>query len=93
MNQELELFLRNFCTWDQSDWAKLLRAAEFAYNSKANATTKVSPIEAGFGRPLTMPDGIRDNASGRGKVWHQGRCLWKRRGTPSKGYSRRGSEG
>lgn len=59
MNQELELFLRVFCSWDQSNWAVLLADAEFAYNSKRHSTIRVSPIEAAHGIVPAMPDGLR----------------------------------
>jgi len=43
-NQMLEQYLRIFCTYQQSDWAKLLPLAEFAFNSAPSATTNISPF-------------------------------------------------
>lgn len=59
MNQEMEAYLRIFCSWDQKDWARLLPHAEFAYNSHWNASIKAVPIKVGYGVTPTMPDGIR----------------------------------
>jgi hypothetical protein len=43
-NQTLEAYLRMFCCDSQSDWASLLKWAEFAYNNTTHSTTKVSPF-------------------------------------------------
>jgi len=46
MNQELEQYLRMFIDHRQDHWPEWLGTAEFAYNNKAHAGTKVSPFEA-----------------------------------------------
>ena len=46
MNQELEQYLRMFIDHRQDHWPEWLGMAEFAYNNKAHAGTKVSPFEA-----------------------------------------------
>jgi hypothetical protein len=48
-NQTLEHWLRCYCTEDQSDWAKLLPLAEFAYNNAKHASTGLSPFYAMYG--------------------------------------------
>jgi len=48
-NQTLEQYLRIFCTYQQSDWAKLLPLAEFAFNNAPLATTNISPFFANKG--------------------------------------------
>jgi len=45
-NQTLEQFLRIYCNYQQSDWARLLLLAEFTYNSTPSATTRLSPFFA-----------------------------------------------
>jgi hypothetical protein len=46
VNQELERYLRQFCSWQQDDWNELLPLAEAAQNSAPSASTKVSPFFA-----------------------------------------------
>ena len=47
--------LRAYMSSDQSDWDKKLTAAEFAYNSAPNASTKHSPFALVYGRnPNTL---------------------------------------
>ena len=70
-NQEMEAFLRCYCSWDQSNWASLLPQAEFAYNSKWHSTIKMTPLEAAFGVVPNMPDGIRDDSSLRGDEYRR----------------------
>jgi len=45
-NQMLEQYLRIFCTYQQSDWVKLLPLVEFCFNNSFSATTNVSPFFA-----------------------------------------------
>ncbi len=60
-NQELEMYLRHYCNYNQNNWAQLLPCAEFAYNSKRQESTKMSPIQIAFGRPPATFDGIPDD--------------------------------
>ena len=54
MNQELEQYLRMFIDHCQDHWPEWLGMAEFAYNNKVHAGTKVSPFEANSGQNLRM---------------------------------------
>jgi len=59
LNQELEQYLRAFCTMRQDDWADHLVSAEFAHNIKAHSTIDVSPFEALMGyNPSSLPSVI-----------------------------------
>jgi len=46
VNQDLETYIRLFCSHRKDDWAKWLHLAEFAYNNKQHSTTKTSPFMA-----------------------------------------------
>jgi transposase InsO family protein len=48
-NQELVKFLRLFCSDEQSEWAKFLPMAEFAYNSHVHSASGTSPFELLYG--------------------------------------------
>jgi hypothetical protein len=52
MNQEVELYLRNFCNHRQIDWAKWLPYAEFTLNNQINQSTKHSAFELTYGYTL-----------------------------------------
>jgi len=54
MNQELEQYLRMFIDHCQDHWPEWLGTAEFAYNNKAHAGTKVSSFEANSGQNPRM---------------------------------------
>ena len=45
MNQELEQYLRAFCSSSQDNWAMLIPYAEYAYNAHQHSATKKSPFE------------------------------------------------
>lgn len=49
VNQELELFLRTFCSMHQNSWVEWLPLAEFCHNSRPHSTIKMSPFEALMG--------------------------------------------
>lgn len=49
LNQTLEQYLRCYVNYDQDNWAELLPAAQFAYNSAYQESTKVSPFFANYG--------------------------------------------
>ena len=66
MNQELEAYLRMFSNYQQTNWASLLRHAEYAYNSKVSASSGHSPISLAFGTEPNSFDGIPDPLSVRG---------------------------
>jgi len=53
-NQMLEQYLRIFCTYQQSDWVKLLPLAEFCFNNSFLATTNISPFFANKGYHLWL---------------------------------------
>jgi hypothetical protein len=44
MNQTLEVYLRCYVNYEQSDWAQLLASAEYAMNAAPNATTGKTPF-------------------------------------------------
>lgn len=48
-NQTLEQYLRNYLTYEQSNWADLLPLAEFAHNNSSSKSTKVTPFFANYG--------------------------------------------
>ncbi|ESK82068.1 retrotransposon nucleocapsid protein [Moniliophthora roreri MCA 2997] len=55
VNQELEVFLRMFCSRQQDKWAEFLPFAEFAHNNRTHSTMKKSPFYLMMGynpRPL-----------------------------------------
>jgi len=54
MNQELEQYLRMFIDHRQEQWPEWLGMAEFAYNNKVHAETKVSPFKANNGQDPRM---------------------------------------
>ncbi|EGX44425.1 hypothetical protein AOL_s00189g2 [Orbilia oligospora ATCC 24927] len=43
--QTLEIYLRCFVNYAQTNWISLLPSAEFAYNTSQHSTTKLSPYE------------------------------------------------
>ena len=49
INQELEQYLRVFINYRQKQWPDWLGMAEFAYNNKIHAVTKISPFKANYG--------------------------------------------
>ena len=50
MNQELKQYLRAFVDHKQETWLECLALAEFAYNNKAQASTKQSLFFVNYGR-------------------------------------------
>jgi len=54
MNQELEQYLRMFIDHRQEQWPEWLGMAEFAYNNKVHAGTKVLPFKANNGQDPRM---------------------------------------
>ena len=60
-NQEVEKYLRLFCSKRQDDWSELLPSAEFAINSRVSSATQQSPFELlyGYKPDFTIPVGGR----------------------------------
>jgi len=54
INQELEQYLRVFIDHRQEQWPDWLGTAEFAYNNKIYATTKILPFKANYGQDPRM---------------------------------------
>jgi len=54
MNQELEQYLQMFIDHRQEQWPEWLGMAEFAYNNKVHAGTKMSPFQANHGQNPRM---------------------------------------
>lgn len=48
-NQEIEQYLRAFCSYRQDDWVKWLPTAEFALNSRVHSSTGRAPFELIYG--------------------------------------------
>ena len=46
VNQELERYLRQYCSWQQDDWDEWLFLAEAAQNGAPSESTKISPFMA-----------------------------------------------
>jgi len=59
MNQELEQYLRMYVNHRQNNWAEWLAMAEFAFNNKVHAATKMSPFQINYGREPRMGFDIR----------------------------------
>jgi len=66
INQELEQYLRVFIDHRQEQWPDWLGMAEFAYNNKIHAATKISPFKANYGQDPRM--GFEGRRKGRYKV-------------------------
>jgi len=50
INQELKQYLRVFIDHRQEQWPDWLGIAEFTYNNKIHAATKISPFKANYGQ-------------------------------------------
>jgi len=50
INQELKQYLRVFIDHRQEQWPDWLGMAEFVYNNKIHAATKISPFKANYGQ-------------------------------------------
>lgn len=56
MNQELEQYLRAFCSSSQDDWAMLIPYAEYTHNAHQHSAIKKSPFELLHGyQPWAYP--------------------------------------
>jgi len=58
-NQELEQYLRMYVNHRQNNWAEWLATAEFAFNNKVHAATKMSLFQVNYGREPRMSFDIR----------------------------------
>ena len=54
INQELEQYLRVFIDHRQEQWPNWLKTAEFVYNNKIHATTKILLFEANYSQDLRI---------------------------------------
>ncbi len=56
LNQELETYLRLYCTDHPTQWKDHLPFAEFVHNIRIHQSTKMSPFEIMFGtQPVDIP--------------------------------------
>jgi hypothetical protein len=56
VNQELEIYLRTFCSNEPETWKRYLPTAEFAHNQKTHSAVKHSPFYLMMGyEPLGLP--------------------------------------
>src|SRR5260370_34177425 len=49
INQCVEQYLPNFCSYQQDDWVDWIGLAEFQYNNLIHKTTQVTPFYANYG--------------------------------------------
>lgn len=49
INQEIKVYLKTFCNYNQDDWVLLLPIGEFTYNNSFTLTTKILPFYANYG--------------------------------------------
>ncbi|KZT62760.1 ribonuclease H-like protein, partial [Calocera cornea HHB12733] len=62
VNQELEQYLRAYCSYQQDDWSDLLPLAEFAYNNRTSASSQTSPFFANYGYHPAYSPRLADTA-------------------------------
>jgi hypothetical protein len=56
VNQELEIYLRTFCSNEPDTWKRYLPTTEFAHNQKTHSAVKHSPFYLMMGyKPLGLP--------------------------------------
>ena len=67
-NQELENYLRVYCTYHQDNWLPLLKIAAYAYNSSFHESTKAQPLHLHTGVTPDVMDGVPENALGEGET-------------------------
>ena len=49
-NQILEAYLRNFVSYEMTNWVNLLPMAEFSYNNSVSTATKMTPFSVVYGQ-------------------------------------------
>ena len=56
-NQELEAYLRIYCTYKPDEWSNKLSLAQFAHNSRTHEALQKSPFELIYGtKPIALPE-------------------------------------
>ena len=55
MNQTLKAALVKFVNENQNDWDVHIKSVLFAYRTSKHSSTKFTPFELMFGRPLVLP--------------------------------------
>ena len=56
-NQELEAYLRIYCTYKPDDWSNKLSLAQFACNARMHDVIKQSPFQLIYGtKPVALPE-------------------------------------
>lgn len=60
-NRTLEQMLRNYVSYRQDDWDKLLTAAEFAYNNAKQTSMQLSPFLLTYGQHPHIPTNLLGN--------------------------------
>ncbi len=68
LNQHIEQYLRMFCTYEQTNWAKLLPLAEFCYNNSLNSSIQTTPFVADLGyhpRSWVTPNASMSNKNSK----------------------------
>ena len=56
-NQELEAYLRIYCTYKPDDWSNKLSLAQFAHNARTHDAIKQSPFQLIYGtKPVALPE-------------------------------------
>lgn len=64
-NQNLEHYLRSYTNLEQSDWAKRLRLAQFAYNNSEHSAIHTTPAYALFGFHPRTPGELPSHAAAK----------------------------
>jgi hypothetical protein len=56
-NQELEAYLRIYCTYRPDEWSSKLSLAQFAHNARTHEAIKQSPFQLMYGtKPIALPE-------------------------------------
>jgi hypothetical protein len=56
-NQELEAYLRIYCTYKPDEWSNKLSLAQFAHNARTHEVIKQSPFQLMYGtKPVALPE-------------------------------------
>ncbi|ESK81447.1 retrotransposon nucleocapsid protein [Moniliophthora roreri MCA 2997] len=60
VNQEMEIYLRMFCSKEQTEWSSYLHMAEFAHNNRTHSVTRNSPFFMIMGyNPRPLPTAFK----------------------------------
>ncbi|PON44351.1 Ribonuclease H-like domain containing protein, partial [Parasponia andersonii] len=78
VNDLLKLYLRQFVSTNQKDWAKLLNVAKFSFSLQRSESTNKSPFEIVMGQQTMTPYALSISYSGKSpatfkfvKAWHE----------------------